>query len=144
MTTSVRESNGAVSIDNSVKHNQKIYADEDRIIQVLANLIGNAIKYSDSKPNVIINVSEDSDNIKFQVSDDGCGICDSDKTKVFEKLYQSQTASHECLGAGIGLGLSIAKEIIELHHGSIWVESEIGKGSHFYFTLPWLCPETDK
>ena len=131
----IRENQGNIHIKNTAE-DEKIYADETRIIQVLSNLISNAIKYSECAPEVTVNVSRTDDEFQFRVSDTGCGIDDSEKEKVFEKLYQASAASHECLGAGIGLGLSIAKEIVELHGGSIWVESELGKGSQFYFTLP--------
>ena len=132
---SIRKTNGTIKVVNNAKGIQ-VVADEDRIIQVLSNLISNAVKYSANEPEVSIDISLHDDEIEFCVSDNGYGIGEHEKDKVFEKLYQTSIAANDCLGAGIGLGLSIAKEIVALHGGTIWVESETGKGSQFYFTLP--------
>lgn len=131
----IRKNNGSIELEYSTV-DKPVYADEHRIIQVLSNLIGNAVKYSPGEPDIKVVVSVENNHFTFCVSDKGSGISEADIPNVFEKLYQSGTATNECLGAGIGLGLSIAKEIVELHGGSIWLTSKQGVGSDFYFTLP--------
>jgi len=74
--------------------------------------------------------------IEFCVADTGLGIADEELEKIFNRLYQSTDIHDQSTGAGIGLGLSIAREIVLLHGGRIWVESQVGKGSQFYFRIP--------
>lgn len=133
----LRQRNGKIHINNRVQ-GHSIIADQDRVIQVLSNLISNAIKYSNECPELHLHVDfdTDGDSILFTMEDSGCGISDEDANQIFDKLYQAGTANVDCLGAGLGLGLSIAKEIVTLHGGRIWMQSEIGVGSTFYFTLP--------
>ncbi len=116
----------------------KIHADQDRIIQVLSNLIGNAIKYSSECPEIHLKteLSSDARQIVISVADNGNGVSEDDAQFIFDRLYQAGSASVDCLGAGLGLGLSIAKEIVALHGGKIWMESEPGSGSIFSFMLP--------
>jgi two-component system, NtrC family, sensor histidine kinase KinB len=113
-----------------------LYADSNKINQVLNNLIGNAIKFTPNNGSIIIEVSFDDENkeIKVVVQDTGSGIAQGDLKKVFDKFYQAAKAHSEIIGTGIGL--SIAKEIVELHGGRIWAESEQGRGAKFIFTLP--------
>ncbi len=122
-----------------------VHADQDRIVQVLSNLIGNAIKYSSECPEIHLKVGLNSDaqQIIVSVADNGVGVSADDAQFIFDKLYQAGTASTDCLGAGLGLGLSIAKEIVTLHGGKIWMESEPGKGSTFTFTLPLKLIESN-
>ena len=111
--------------------------DPDRISQVLSNLLGNAIKYSEPKTVVKLSVHRNNEDcVEFCVADTGCGIEKQDHEKIFDRLFQTSDATHEFMGAGLGLGLSIAKEIVLLHNGKIWVDSEPGVGSRFYFSLP--------
>ncbi|HLJ80667.1 MAG TPA: ATP-binding protein, partial [Ktedonobacterales bacterium] len=110
-------------------------ADELRIQQVLTNLLGNAIKFSPAESVVRLSVSESDTALQFAVSDQGKGIVPEDHARIFERFYQSDSNVRNRAG-GYGLGLSIAKLIVEQHHGRIWVESEPGEGTTFYFTLP--------
>jgi PAS domain S-box-containing protein len=107
--------------------------DKERVVQVLCNLIGNAIKFSPSESSVVVRaLLADSGAVRFEVEDSGSGIFEDQIPKVFDRFWQaSQTAAK-----GTGLGLSIAKGIVEAHGGKIWVKSKAGKGSTFYFTLP--------
>jgi len=112
----------------------EIFADADRITQVFTNLLGNSLKFTD-KGYLEISVGEDGDDVKCRVSDTGMGIAEEDIPKAFDK-FQQFGREHGPGEKGAGLGLSISKEIVELHGGKIWLESEKGKGSSFYFTLP--------
>src|SRR5947207_1699593 len=108
--------------------------DERRLAQVLLNLVGNAIKFTD-KGEVAIRASVTNGAFTVAVCDTGPGIAMADQAKIFEEFQQADSSITRKKG-GTGLGLSIAKRIIEMHGGRLWVESEPGKGSTFYFTLP--------
>ncbi|MGC8587242.1 MAG: ATP-binding protein [Candidatus Micrarchaeia archaeon] len=114
----------------------EVLADPNRIIQVLVNLIGNSIKFTEHG-GISVNVYRKGKNVRVMVKDTGIGISKEDQKKLFKKFYQVQKKGlTKQEGAGTGLGLSIAKEIIALHGGRIWVNSEPGKGSEFWFTVP--------
>jgi GAF domain-containing protein len=110
------------------------HGDGRRLSQVLLNLVGNAIKFTD-KGEVAIRASATNRAFTVAVCDTGPGIAPSDQAKIFEEFQQADSSITKMKG-GSGLGLSIAKRIIEMHGGRIWVESEGGKGSRFYFTVP--------
>jgi signal transduction histidine kinase len=105
--------------------------DTDKIMQVLINLLANAIKYSESGP-VVIQTRLKNSEVQISVQDSGQGIYPEELDEIFKPFVQAKGKKK----GGTGLGLAIAKEIVLAHHGRIWVESEIGKGSTFYFTLP--------
>jgi signal transduction histidine kinase len=111
--------------------------DPNRLIQVLNNLIGNAIKFTPKEGKVTIEAKLGENNREIQVSviDTGIGIPKENLPKIFSKFYQIGERSASDIG-GTGIGLSIAKEIVELHGGRIWVESEHGHGAQFKFVLP--------
>jgi signal transduction histidine kinase len=108
--------------------------DERRISQVLLNLVGNAIKFTDAGE-VRIDAAAKDGALEVSVSDTGPGISTVDQEHIFEEFRQAEGATTQKKG-GTGLGLAIAKKIVELHGGRIWVESEVSKGSKFTFTLP--------
>jgi len=108
--------------------------DEQRIAQVFLNLVGNAIKFTD-EGEVRIEVATSNSSFLVSVSDTGPGLSEDDQRGIFEEFHQVDGSSTREKG-GTGLGLSIAKRIVEMHGGSIWVESTPGKGSTFWFTLP--------
>ncbi|MCA9382601.1 HAMP domain-containing histidine kinase [Candidatus Dojkabacteria bacterium] len=111
----------------------KIIADPTKIQEVAGNLVSNAIKYSE-KGEIVMNVKLEQNEIIVSVSDNGQGIKPEDMDKLFKKFGRlSNTSQHI---KGTGLGLYISKRLINLHKGRIWVESEYGKGSTFYFSLP--------
>lgn len=113
------------------------YMDGDsvKINIALSNLVKNALQFTESGGRVIVRVEEDSGYIKVTVVDDGIGIPTRDLPRVFERFFQVEAHLTRRYG-GMGLGLAVAKAMIELHNGRIWVESEVGKGSTFTFLLP--------
>ncbi|WP_319468534.1 ATP-binding protein [uncultured Pseudodesulfovibrio sp.] len=114
-----------------------LHVDEDRIHQVLINLLNNAAKFTE-KGSVTISVQDAGENaLEFSVTDTGTGISENDQKQIFEIFYQAQNGSEQYGPQfGTGLGLAICKEIVEHYNGRIWVESEVGKGSAFRFTIP--------
>ena len=115
-----------------------VLIDGNRVIQVLSNLLGNAVKYTDPNGKITLSISHSTADgyIHIAVADTGCGIGDDALPHVFERLFQVENGGDELMGAGLGLGLSIAKEIVALHDGDIWAESVLGEGSTFAFRLP--------
>ena len=108
--------------------------DERRLTQVLLNLVGNAIKFTDVGE-VLIKGSSANGSFNVAVRDTGPGISPADQAKLFEEFQQADNSITKQKG-GTGLGLAISKRIIELHGGRIWLESDLGHGSTFAFTLP--------
>jgi len=115
--------------------------DEQRIAQVLLNLLGNAIKFTEVGE-VRVEVVVSNQTFLVSVSDTGLGLSETDQKRIFKEFQQVDGSSTKIKG-GTGLGLSIAKKIVEMHGGRIWVESTVGKGSIFWFTLP-VCVEHQK
>lgn len=111
-----------------------VESDEIRLRQVLVNLVGNAIKFTE-KGSVIIDIKTIGNFVEFQVIDTGIGIPEEFQEQVFERFRQVETANTRKFG-GNGLGLAISKSLVELLGGAIWMESEKGKGSVFHFTIP--------
>jgi signal transduction histidine kinase len=118
----------------------KVFADGDRIRQVLTNLISNGIKFTSSGGKVVISaekMTNDPEFVLVEVSDTGRGIPPEDLHKVFDKFHQVKDAREKVKGAkGTGLGLFIVKSIVELHGGKVWAKSKSGEGTTFAFTLP--------
>src|SRR6478735_1776851 len=117
--------------------NEAIYVaiDQDKITQVLDNIISNAIKYSPEGGTITFSIAQHTHEIVVSIKDQGMGIPKSNLAKIFERFYRVDKARTRKLG-GTGLGLAIAKEIIEAHDGRIWADSQEGKGTTIYFTLP--------
>ncbi len=113
----------------------EISADWLKIFQVMNNLISNAIKFTHEGGSVTISVKYSQDNVEVSVKDTGQGIENDDITLIFDKFRQVKSKATRG-EKGSGFGLAIAKNLIELHGGKIWVESRLGKGTTFYFTLP--------
>jgi signal transduction histidine kinase len=114
------------------------YADPQRLKQVLINLVDNAIKFTPANGTVTVRaglLDPDPNFLCLSVADTGCGISPEGTQRIFERLYQ-ETNSIETSRKGLGLGLHICKELVTNHGGRIWVESHLGRGSVFYFTLP--------
>jgi PAS domain S-box-containing protein len=112
-----------------------VYGDPKRLGQVFDNLLGNAIKFSPNGGEVIVRLSLVGNAVQAEVKDQGVGMPAERMDQIWQRFYQIDSASTRRF-AGAGLGLAIVKRIIEAHDGRIWVESELGKGSTFYFTLP--------
>ena len=111
-----------------------VYADQDKIGQVINNLISNAIKYSPQGSMIQVSCSTMDQKVEFSVKDEGVGISDADLPKLFERYYRVNTLQSSNI-SGFGIGLYLCCEIIKSHHGKLWAESELAKGSTFYFTL---------
>jgi signal transduction histidine kinase len=112
-----------------------VRADPLRLQQILWNLLGNAIKFSRRHGRVVVRVDREAERYLVSVEDDGIGIPEAELSHVFERFRQvdgSPTRQH----AGMGIGLALARSLVELHGGTIWAESVVGKGSRFTFTLP--------
>jgi len=110
----------------------KVMADRERIQQALSNLVGNAIKFSQSGSKIVVLVRKDSDGVVISVLDEGKGIAADQLPRVFDRYWQSSRTDRQ----GAGLGLAIAKGIVETHGGRIWIESKPGAGTIASFTLP--------
>lgn len=106
--------------------------DRERIMQVFSNLIGNAIKFTRAGGSITIGARQYALEVVFWVSDTGVGIPEENLSRIFERYWQEKKTAHK----GAGLGLAIAKGIVEAHGGRIWAESKVGEGSKFSFTLP--------
>jgi two-component system, OmpR family, phosphate regulon sensor histidine kinase PhoR len=120
----------------SVKISRKVTearADPQKIEQVLINLIHNAIKFTPPGGRITLGVDENANQVILYVQDTGIGIAPDDLKRVFERFYKSDRAR---ASKGTGLGLSISRHLVEAHGGNIWAESELGKGSTFYLSLP--------
>jgi signal transduction histidine kinase len=115
--------------------------DERRIAQVLLNLVGNAIKFTDAGE-VAITASAANGSLTVAVCDSGPGISAANQVRIFDEFQQADNSTTRSKG-GSGLGLAIAKRIVEMHGGRIWVESTLGKGSRFSFTLPLKAEQQD-
>jgi signal transduction histidine kinase len=109
-----------------------IIVDRERIMQVLANLIGNAIKFSPAGSIITIRAEQFGNDVQFSVEDTGSGIPEDQLAHVFDRFWQSPGTAKK----GTGLGLFIVKGIVEAHGGRVWAESNVAAGSTFYFTLP--------
>jgi PAS domain S-box-containing protein len=109
--------------------------DQRRINQVLGNLLNNAVKFTEAGGAIEIGVAASGGSVKVWVKDSGVGIAAQEIEQVFE-IYRQSQSGQESFHCGTGLGLAICKKVVEAHGGRIWVESEVGKGSTFYFTLP--------
>jgi PAS domain S-box-containing protein len=111
-----------------------VWGDRDRLLQVFQNLIGNAIKFTDSGGRITVSAASTDHEVVFQLADTGCGIAPEDLPRVFDRFWQATRAGSE----GAGLGLQITKGIVETHGGRIWVQSE-GRGTTVSFTIPTVA-----
>lgn len=112
-----------------------VEVDRDQLEQVLLNLLDNSMKYTPAGGRVEVGMQMLADEVVVWVKDTGIGIPKDDQPRIFERFYRVDKARSRKMG-GTGLGLSIVKHIIEAHHGRVWVESALGKGSQFYFVIP--------
>jgi PAS domain S-box-containing protein len=113
-----------------------VFCDRERILQVLSNLIGNAIKFTPEGGQITVRASAASADVQLEVADTGVGIAAEQLPHIFNRYWQATRHDRR----GLGLGLAIAEGIVVAHNGRIWVESQLGQGSRFYFTLPARAP----
>ena len=109
-----------------------VRCDRDRVLQILSNLVGNAIKFTPEGGSITIEAHPDAHEVRFSVRDTGRGIPEEELPRIFDRFWQAARKNR----AGIGLGLSIAKGLVEAHGGRLSVESRLGAGTTFFFTLP--------
>jgi signal transduction histidine kinase len=124
-----------ITIDFSTGDHINVFADVDMFKAVLRNLVSNAIKFTNAGGTISITANQTDSNITISVSDNGIGIAPHNLMKLFE-MAEVSTTKGTAEETGTGLGLLLCKEFVEKHGGKIWVESEVGKGSDFKFTLP--------
>jgi signal transduction histidine kinase len=116
-----------------------VLADPLRLNQILGNLLGNAAKFTESGGSIILAAgvaADQADQVEFVVSDTGCGVAPEHISQIFERLFQVSSAGDELMGSGLGLGLSIARHLVNLHGGQLTVDSVLGTGSVFRFRIP--------
>jgi two-component system sensor histidine kinase VicK len=112
-----------------------LFADRVKIVSVVSNLLSNAIKYSPKGKNILIACEKNDGMARVSITDEGIGIEPQDREKLFDRYYRVENPNHPHI-SGFGIGLYLSAEIIHRHEGKIWVDSEVEKGSTFYFTLP--------
>jgi two-component system, chemotaxis family, sensor kinase Cph1 len=128
----IAKEKGIELMEQHAARNYLAYCERERILQVLSNLVGNALKFTPEGGRVVVAIEKREGETVFRVSDTGRGIPHKDLENIFDRFWQAKQTNR----LGTGLGLSIAKGIVETHGGRLWVESEEGKGSDFYFSLP--------
>lgn len=132
------ERQGLRIVLDTPEHVSPVRGDEDRLGQVLVNLLHNAVKFSPNGGDIVVGVRETADGITVWVRDPGMGVPRADLTRIFERFYKVDRARFRGRG-GTGLGLSISRHVVDSHGGRIWADSEEGHGSTFSFTIP-LAP----
>ncbi|HVX47945.1 MAG TPA: ATP-binding protein [Candidatus Saccharimonadales bacterium] len=135
----INASNPTAAGDHTVRPLYYVYVDGERLREVITNLFDNAVKYTD-EGKVSIGLTGNDDVVQCYVRDTGPGIPAADVPHLFQKFYRVDNSATRTIG-GTGLGLFIARKIIELYSGRVWVESELGKGSTFYINLPRLSTQ---
>jgi signal transduction histidine kinase len=132
-----------VKLHGSVEGNvEPLVMDLRRVQRVLYNLVQNSIRHTPAEGAISITARDSVEEVQVEVSDTGEGIARQDQERLFERFYRTDQARSRTSG-GAGLGLSIAKGIVEAHGGRIWVKSELGQGSTFGFTLPKRIDDDD-
>ena len=116
-------------VDFSGSH--EVVADKEKIARVVFNLLSNALKYTPAGGDIFVSLKDEAERLRLDVRDTGKGISQDEATKIFERFFQAKGAA-----SGTGIGLALVKSFVELHHGEVWVESELGKGSDFVVVIP--------
>ena len=109
----------------------EVVADKEKIARVVFNLLSNALKYTPAGGDIFVSLKDEGEKLRLDVRDTGKGIEKEEADKIFERFFQAKGAA-----SGTGIGLALVKSFVELHHGQVWVESELGKGSDFIVEIP--------
>ncbi len=125
----------SIVINDSAKGPFQVVADESRLEKLFSNILVNAIKYSPQGSTITVDITEHDDFYRVAIKDEGVGIPDSDKPHIFDLYYRGKEIDRKKF-SGLGLGLFLSKQIVDLHHGKIYFDSEAGKGSTFFVELP--------
>jgi signal transduction histidine kinase len=128
-----------LSIQVDIASDLYLYADRTALHDIFINLLSNAFKFTSDGGQISIIASQKDRSILIEIRDTGMGIPEDKLQAIFDEFYQVEGGKH----GGTGLGLAIAKRLVEEHGGNIWVESQLGKGSTFYFTLPLSVENKD-
>lgn len=132
-----------VALVNQVRHGlPEVFCDGQRVEQVLANLVGNALKFTPHGGTITLGARGEGGAVVFEIADTGCGIAAAERERIFDKFVQLHPDKDDRT-KGTGLGLAIVKHLVELHGGRVGVESEVGRGSRFYFSLPTVSDEAE-
>ncbi len=113
------------------KGSHEVVADKEKIARVIFNLLSNALKYTPAGGDIFVSLKDEGEKLRLDVRDTGKGIEKEEADKIFERFFQAKGAA-----SGTGIGLALVKSFVELHHGEVWVESELGKGSDFIVEIP--------
>jgi signal transduction histidine kinase len=128
----VKPADKNLTIQMDIPKDLSVYADRNQLHDIFINLLFNAVKFTPDGGQIKITAIPDGQYILHEIRDNGMGIPEDKMNKIFEEFYQVEGGKY----GGTGLGLTITKRLVEEHGGKIWVESQLGKGSAFYFTLP--------
>ena len=126
-----------IRLIDQINHHALIRADRVRVKEILYNLLSNALKFTSRGGLIWVESSMEGDYLKVTVGDTGMGIAPEEHNAIFENFYQASDTT-QGVREGTGLGLAITRKLVELHSGTIWVESQKGQGSRFIFTLPLI------
>jgi signal transduction histidine kinase len=129
-----------LSIQVGIPQGLLVYADRNALHDIFINLLSNAFKFTADGGQVSILAGQKDQSILLEIKDTGMGIPEDKLQMIFDEFYQVEGGKH----GGTGLGLAIAKRLVEEHGGKIWVESQLGRGSTFYFTLPLSAENQDE
>ncbi|HWZ14152.1 MAG TPA: ATP-binding protein [Mucilaginibacter sp.] len=135
MTEEIRQTGPGHNLECIIEKPITVHADQDKIGSVIINLLSNAVKYSAKGKTITINCRVTGNMAQVSVHDEGIGIKRQDMDKLFERYFRAESPQTKYI-SGFGIGLYLSAEIIQRHNGKIWAESEVNKGSTFYFTLP--------
>ena len=124
-----------ITIQSEIKNEEYVFADKDMLETIFRNLISNAIKFTENNGKVLLSMTNENNKTVFSIKDSGIGIAPEKMANLFA-INQRNTTSGTNDETGTGLGLTLCKDFVEKHGGQIWVESEIGKGSNFKFSIP--------
>lgn len=134
LTFTLEKEQGTAILSANSDDSYLVKADREKLKRVVTNLIQNSLKYMDKQKKIIVQLTSGNEDVLVEIKDNGIGISNKDLPYIFESFYRTDASRNSSTG-GSGLGLSIAKKIIEAHEGEIWADSELGKGTSIYFKL---------